>query len=92
MNDEHPDMPTGRDVAGGWLLCAVIAVLALGLVGTLHSGIPLDAAAAATTAACPSAGGTLCPAMAQAPERLGVLAGLRRIQAPMPHPGHQPHG
>jgi len=92
MNDEHPDTPTAREIAGGWLLCAVIALLALGLAGALHSGLPADAAAATMTAACPSADGMLCPAVAQAPERLRVFAGLHRMPAPMPRPDHPPHG
>ncbi len=55
MDDQrHPSAPAARDVAAAWLLCAMIAALALGLIGNLHGGVPPAATVAATAAPCPS--------------------------------------
>ena len=91
MDGEPPALPTSRDIAGGWLLCAVIAALALGLAGAFHSGMSLDITAAMPTRSDVTAGGTACTAVARAP-RLRVLAGSQHLFVPAPHPDHLRHG
>jgi hypothetical protein len=42
MDDQRPNStPCGRDVVGAWLICALIAALALGLSSDLHGGLPI---------------------------------------------------
>jgi hypothetical protein len=77
MDNERLDAPTGRDIAGGWLLCAIIGALALILTSVFHGGMSAPASAATIAAAGPSAGDTSCAAAAQAP-RLRVLARFRQ--------------
>jgi len=41
MDDQRfNSSPNGRDVAGAWVLCVVIAALALGLASTTSGGMP----------------------------------------------------
>jgi hypothetical protein len=48
MDDQgSPFTPNGRDVAGAWVLCAVIAALALGLASTTQGSMPQAATVAA---------------------------------------------
>jgi len=88
MDDQqqHPSAPAARDVAAAWLLCAMIAALALGLIGNLHGGVPPAANVAAATAPCPSPSGSVCQLSAEtAGQRVGATAGLHRLTAPTPH-------
>jgi len=48
MDDQRsPFTPNGRDVAGAWVLCAVIAALMLGLASTTQGSMPPAATVAA---------------------------------------------
>jgi hypothetical protein len=87
MDDQrHPSAPAARDVAAAWLLCAMIAALALGLIGNLHGGVPPAATVAATAAPCPSVPGSVCQLSADtAGRRVGAIAGLHRLIPPTPH-------
>jgi hypothetical protein len=89
MDNERLDAPTGRDIAGGWLLCAIIGALALILASVFHGGMSPVVSAATATAAGPSVGDTGCAAAAQAP-RLRVLASFRQTASPVPHPDLRP--
>jgi len=84
MDNERLDAPTGRDIAGGWLLCAIIGALALILASVFHGGMSPAVPAATAAAAGPSVSDTSCAAAAQAP-RLRVLARFRQTASPMPH-------
>ena len=56
MDDSRLDSsPNGRDVAGAWVLCVVIAALALGLARITEGGMP-PAATVATKNVGPVAG------------------------------------
>jgi hypothetical protein len=89
MDNERLDAPTGRDIAGGWLLCAIIGALALILASVFHGGMSPAVSAATAAAAGPNAGDTSCAAAAPDP-RFRMLAGLRQTASPMPHQDHQP--
>jgi hypothetical protein len=53
MDDEPSNAsPTRRDIVGAWVLCAVLAALALGLAGNLHAGVPPAATLATETSQC----------------------------------------
>ena len=87
MDDQRPTAaPAARDVAAAWLLCAMIAALALGLIGNLHGSVPPAATVAATASPCPSAPGSVCQLSADAAgQRVGAIAGLHRLAPPTPH-------
>jgi hypothetical protein len=77
--------PTGRDVAGGWLLCMAIAGLAL--ASTIYGGMP---PAATMTTTCPSGLGSICQSSAEtAQKKLGAVAGLHRLTVPILSPGER---
>jgi hypothetical protein len=80
MNDR---MPTGRDVAGAWLLCVAIAGLALALSADLHRGVPPAATIADSPAPCPpgSCRGSVEATAAPA----GAVPGLHWLALPAPH-------
>ena len=88
MDDERPTLlPTGRDVAGAWLVCLLIAVLALGLASDLHRGVPPAATVTAESSPCPPARDSLCqPSRNAAGLGMGTVAGLHRLQLPKPRP------
>lgn len=88
MYREHPALSTSCDIAGAWLLCAVIAGVALGV---LHCGMSLDLAAATPTPSDVTAGGTACATAAEVPG-LRLLAGSQHVFVPPPHPDHLRHG
>lgn len=90
MIDERPAAPTARDIAAGWLLCTVIAVLALGIVSAVHGGIPPGTAAVAAIRSPASAGARVCTGSAQAC-RVRVLARSYHAFPPMSHPDNRPH-
>jgi hypothetical protein len=73
--------PSGRDVAGAWLVCALIAVLAFGLASDLHGGMP-PAASVVTQMQCPPAASGVCRPPAEVAR--GTVSGLRRSVPPEP--------
>jgi hypothetical protein len=85
MNDQQLNSPPGgRDVAGAWLVCALIAVLALGLASDFHGGMP-PAASMVTQMQCPPASSGVCrPSADVARGGLGTVAGVRRSVQPEP--------
>jgi hypothetical protein len=89
MDDERPNLlPTGRDVAGAWLVCLLIAVLALGLASDLHGGVPPAATVKAESSPCPPARDSVCqPSTDAAGLGMGTVARLHRLELPKPHPG-----
>ena len=91
MDDERPNSsPTGRDVAGAWLVCVLIAVLALGLANNLHGGMPPAATVTTEIPACPLARGSVCqPSTDAAGRGPGTVAGLHRLDLPKQRPGEQ---
>jgi hypothetical protein len=91
VDDRRPySPPTARDVAGAWLFCALIATLALGLMGPTQRGMPPAAIAAAKLPPCQSGLGPACQSSVEAErERPSTVAGLHRLSAPVPHPGQQ---
>jgi len=93
MDDEHPNsLLTARDVAGAWLVCVLIAILALGLTSNLHGGMPPAATTAAEIAPCPPISGSVCPSSAgSAGNTVGFVTGLHRL-APMEPPGDKNRG
>jgi hypothetical protein len=86
--DRDPALPTSCDIAGAWLLCAVIAAVALGV---LRCGMSWDMAAAVLTRSDVTLGGTASATAAQAPG-LRLLAGSQHLFVPAPHPDHLRHG
>jgi len=61
MNDAGPNLsPTGRDIAGAWLVCALTAMLALGLSSSLSGGVPPAATLVANPPPCGWAAGLAC--------------------------------
>src|SRR3977135_1600962 len=88
----HPS-PSVRDVAGAWVLCAVIATLALGLASTTSGGMPPAATVAAKASPCPVRQGSVCqPLTETARNKVGSVAGLRHLTVPTPHPADRPRG
>jgi len=84
MNDHpHDRAPTGRDVAGAWLLCVVIAGLALALSADLHRGVPLAATIAESPAPCLP--GSCRGSVEDTATRAGAVPGLHRLALPAPH-------
>src|SRR3954449_7953831 len=84
MDDERPTLlPTGRDVAGAWLVCMLIAVLALGLARDLHRGVPPAAALNGEWAPWRPAPGAVCQRSTDAAgQGMGRVAGLHRLELP----------
>ena len=88
MDDERPNLlPTGRDVAGAWLVCLLIAVLALGLASDLHGGVPPAATVTAEPSPCPPARDSVCQPSTDAAGPGSTVARLRRLELAKPHPG-----
>ena len=89
MDDERPNLlPTGRDVAGAWLVCLLIAVLALGLASDLHGGVPPAATVNAEPSPCPPGRDSVCHLSTDAAGLgIGTVARLHRLELPKPHPG-----
>jgi hypothetical protein len=71
---------TRRDIAGAWLLCAVIAALALGVMNNLRRGMP-PAATVVLTSSCPPGLQSACPSSPE-PTSVGAAAGLHRLALP----------
>ena len=94
MDDQRSySSPNRRDVAGAWVLCAVIAALTLGLVGMTRGGVPPAATVATNAAPCASDLGFICqPSAEGARKNVGPLAGLHRLSVSKAHPGDPPHG
>jgi len=82
MNDyPHDRVPSGRDIAGAWLFCVLIAGLAFALSAELHRGVP----PAATIAASPCARhpASRCGGMLEVTgARAGTVSGLHRVTLP----------
>ena len=87
MDDEHPaSLTTGRDIAGAWLICVLIAALALGLSSA--SQLPPAATMAAKPSPCGSDLRSGCSPSADAVvKNLSAVAGLHRLSPPEPRPG-----
>jgi hypothetical protein len=79
--------PTGRDLAGGWLVCLAIAGLAL--ASTIYRGMPPAATVITTTSTCPSGLGSICQSSAETAKKLGAVAGLHRLTVPILSPGER---
>lgn len=89
MDGERPNLlPSGRDVAGAWLVCLLIAVLALGLASDLHGGVPPAATVNAEPSPCPPARDPVCQPSTDDAAGLGIgtVAGLHRLELPKPRP------
>ena len=81
--------PIGRDIAGAWLVCLLIAVLALGLSSAIGGRIPPAAVMAAKPPSSkppsskpPSCGSDLrsgCSPLAEAAANLSTVANLHRL-------------
>jgi hypothetical protein len=90
MNDQRPtSAPAARDVAAAWLLCVLLAALALGLMSNLYETVPLAATVSATAAPCRSAPGPVCQLSADATAKRVAAAGLHRLTPPTSHPLNQ---
>ena len=84
---------SGRDVAGAWVLCAVIAALALGVASAISGGMPPAATVAVKASPCPVPLGSVCQPLAEtARNKVGSTAGLHRVMVPTPHAGDKPRG
>jgi hypothetical protein len=83
MDGERPNpAPHGRELVGAWLLCVVIALLALGLTNNLRGGVP-PAAEITGLPPCASVSGPACQPSADADSRTnGTVAGLHRLTLP----------
>ena len=81
MENQRPtSAPAACDIAAAWLLCVMIAALALGLMSTLHGSMPPAATVAAAASPCPSAPGSMCQLSPDAAgQRVGATAGLHRL-------------
>jgi hypothetical protein len=87
MDDEGAtSSPKGRDIAGAWLVCLLIAMLALGLTSRLHGGMPPAATEVTAVSPCSSTPGSVCQPSRDA---AGVVAGLHRLDLPKQRPGEQ---
>jgi hypothetical protein len=91
MDGERPNSsPTGRDVAGAWFFCLLIAMFALGLTSNLHGGLPPAATEVTDWLPCSSAPGSACRPSAEAEgNRIGTVAGLHRLTRPTQPSGGQ---
>jgi hypothetical protein len=95
MHDHPPTpLPTGRDITGAWLVCALIAVLALGFMNNGPRSLPAAASAAADVLDCRPSAEPGCSAAADAMQRrAGTVAGLHDLTPPARPQGEQhPHG
>ena len=91
MDGELPNsLPTGREIAGAWLFCVLIAMFALGLTSNLHGGLPPAATEVTDLSPCSSAPGSACrPSAETEGNRIGPVAGLHRLTRPTQPPGGQ---
>ena len=91
MHDKGPRLPpAGRDVAGAWLICALIAVLALGLMSNLRQSLPPAATVAAEVTPCRPAADSICGVPGAAAGRHGdAAAWLHFLALPTGRPGEQ---
>jgi|HubBroStandDraft_2_1064218.scaffolds.fasta_scaffold189378_2 hypothetical protein len=89
MDDSPPTHSlTGRDVAGAWVFCAVIAALALGFASATQGGMPPVATVAAKAAPCASKPTSVCKPLTEAAgEELSTVAAVHRPTVPMLRPG-----
>jgi hypothetical protein len=91
MDHEPPtSVPTGRDIAGAWLVCLLIGVLALGLSSTIQQPMPAPSTMAAKPSTCGSdlRSGCLLSAKA-ASKNLSAAAGLHSLSVPELRPGNR---
>ena len=80
--------PTSRDIAGAWLFCMVLALLAVALTSRLDGGLP-TAAEITCLMPCTSAAPSLYPPSADAEgPAVATAAGLHRLAMP----GQRPRG
>jgi hypothetical protein len=91
MDDEPSNAsPTRRDIVGAWVLCAVLAALALGLAGNLHAGVPPAATLATEISPCLATPSSLCrPSMDAERRRVSSVAELHHLTRPRPRAGEQ---
>jgi hypothetical protein len=83
MDDERPNLPpAARDIAGAWVVCALIAVLALALSSPLQGHMPPAATMAAKPSPCGSDLRSGCSAATKAAAKLNTIAGLHRLSVP----------
>lgn len=89
MNDYPRDwVPGGRDIAGAWLFCVLIAGLAFALSADLHAGVPPAATIAASP--CSPQPASRCGGMAEVTgTRGGTVPGLamRTLRRDLAPPG-----
>jgi hypothetical protein len=86
MPDRRPSAPsTGREIAGAWLLCALLAVLAFGLVLTssIHTGVPPAAEVTGLSPCLPLAGADCATAADNTQGRLNAIVGLHLLTPAM---------
>jgi hypothetical protein len=94
MDDERPNLlPTARDIAGSWLVCVLIAMLALGLSSTIQGRMPPASTMAAKPSPCGSDLRSGCsPSAEAAAKNLSTLAGLHWLSVPELRPGNRHRG
>ena len=86
MPDRCPsERSTGREIAGAWLLCVLLAVLALGLVMTssIHTGVPPAAEVTGLSTCTPLAGADCATAADNTQGRLNTIMGLHLLTPAM---------
>lgn len=88
MDDSPPTHPlTGRDVAGAWVFCAMIAALGLGFASATQGDMAAVAMVAAQAAPCASKPTSVCKPLTEAAGKdLSTVAAVHRPTAPMLRP------
>jgi hypothetical protein len=82
---DHPSdrVPSGRDIAGAWLFCVLIAGLAFALSADLYRGVPPAATIVASASPCSRAPASPCGGSAEATGMPGgTVPGLHRLALP----------
>lgn len=91
MDDQRINQPpTGRDIAGAWLLCVLLAMLGLGLTFRFHGTLPPAATDFVEWSSCAQVSGSGCrPSPDMAESGVGVLS-ASRSHAPHQNDAHRP--
>ena len=84
MNDHPSDrVPSGRDIAGAWLFCVLIAGLAFALSPDLQRGVTPAATAGASASPCSASPASRCDGSSEvAGTPGGTVPGLHRLALP----------
>jgi hypothetical protein len=91
MDDQCRNLsPAARDVAGAWLVCVLIGMLALALSSTIQGRVPPASTMAETPSRCGSDLRSGCsPPAEAAAQNPGAVVGLHWLSVPELRPGNR---